>query len=62
MGFIREPEGVDFTVIPWEMTDEERKQVSAYIAKRKLEVAKILKRREAAAAKRAAAKIAKQGA
>ena len=60
MGFIREPEGVDFTVIPWEMTDEERKQVSAYIAKEKVRMAKLKKRREAAAAKRAAVKSAKE--
>ena len=57
MEFIREPKGVDFEVINRDLTEEERQRMSAYIAKRKLEVAKILKRSEAAAAK-----IAKQGA
>lgn len=55
MGLIREPKGVDFFVINRELTPEERAEVSAYIAKEKLRMAKLKKRREAREAKKAAA-------
>ena len=35
MGLIREPKNVDFTVIDKPWTDEERKELSAYIKMRK---------------------------
>ena len=52
MGFIREPKGVDFTVINREMTAEERKALSAFIVQEKLRIAKLKKRREALLARR----------
>lgn len=58
MGFIREPKGVDFFVINRDLTPEERAEVSAYIAKEKLRTAKLQKRREARAAKKAAEQAA----
>ncbi|MEY3444735.1 MAG: hypothetical protein RLZZ519_3016 [Bacteroidota bacterium] len=58
-GIVREPEGVEFTVINRDMTEKERQLLSAYIAKDKLRMAKLKKRRETAAAKRAALKAAK---
>jgi hypothetical protein len=56
MGIVKEPEGVELTVINREMTEEERRYLSAYIAKEKLRLAKLKKRRETAEAKRAATK------
>jgi hypothetical protein len=56
MGIIREPKGVDFTVINREMTAEERTALSAFIVQEKLRIAKLKKRREKAAEKRAASK------
>jgi hypothetical protein len=50
MGLIREPKGVDFTVLPWEMTEEERARVSAFIAREKLRLAKLEQRKESRAA------------
>jgi hypothetical protein len=47
MGIIREPKGVDFTVVPWEMTEEERAKVSAFITREKLRIAKAEKARAA---------------
>lgn len=38
MGYIKEPKGIDFTVIDHTLTEEERKKLSAYIEKRKLEI------------------------
>ena len=32
MGFIREPEGVDFVVVPTTLTDEDRREISNAIA------------------------------
>ena len=40
MGYIKEPNGVDFTVINREMTKKEKKRLSEYISKRKQEIAK----------------------
>lgn len=58
MGIIREPKGVDFTVEPWEPTPDELKSLSAFIVQEKLRITKLKKRREKAAAKRAAEKAA----
>ncbi len=58
LDIIREPHGVELTVINRDPSPEERKAMSAYIAQRKLEIQKLLKRREKAAAKRAASKAA----
>lgn len=55
MGLIREPKGVDFFVINRELTSEKREALSANIAKEKLRMAKLKKRREAREAKKAAA-------
>lgn len=44
MGYIKEPKGVDFTVLDKEMTEVEKKNLSAYIEKRKHEIAEIHKR------------------
>ena len=44
MGYIKEPKGVDFTVINKEMTEEEKIKLSAYILKRKLEIKEMHKR------------------
>jgi hypothetical protein len=45
MGYIKEPKGVDFTVINREMTQDEKKKLSDFIAKRKMEISKIRKKR-----------------
>jgi len=38
MGFIREPEGVDFVIQSKPLTDKQEKELSEFIAKRKLEI------------------------
>ncbi|MFA9392699.1 MAG: hypothetical protein ACERKD_23020 [Prolixibacteraceae bacterium] len=40
MGFIREPEGVDFVIQSKPLTDKQGKELSEFIAKRKLEIKK----------------------
>lgn len=37
MGYIKEPKGVDFLIQSPPLTDKERKELSEFIAKRKLE-------------------------
>jgi len=41
MGFIREPEGVDFVIQSKPLTEKQEKELSDFIAKRKLEIKKI---------------------
>jgi hypothetical protein len=41
MGFIREPEGVDFVIQSKPLTPEQEKDLSEFIAKRKLEIKKV---------------------
>ncbi len=38
MGFIKEPEGVDFVIQSKPLTEKQKKELSEYIAKRKLEI------------------------
>ena len=38
MGFIREPEGVDFVIQSKPLTEKQEKELSEFIAKRKLEI------------------------
>jgi len=38
MGFIREPEGVDFVIQSKTLTENQEKELSEFIAKRKLEI------------------------
>ncbi len=45
MGFIREPEGVDFVIQSKPLTKKQEKELSAYIAKRKLEIKNQTKKR-----------------
>ncbi len=40
MGFIREPEGVDFVIKSKPLTKKQEKQLSEFIAKRKLAIKK----------------------
>jgi hypothetical protein len=40
MGFIREPEGVDFIIQSKPLTEKQEKELSEFIAKRKLEIKK----------------------
>ena len=40
MGFIKEPEGVDFVVQSKPLTEKQEKELSEFIAKRKLEIKK----------------------
>lgn len=40
MGFIREPEGVDFVIQSKPLTEQQEKELSEFIAKRKLEINK----------------------
>ena len=42
MGFIKEPEGVDFVIQSKPLTKKQEKELSEYIAKRKLEIKKQL--------------------
>jgi dsDNA-binding SOS-regulon protein len=44
MGFIREPKGVDFVIQSKPLTEKQEKELSEFIAKRKLEIEKILKK------------------
>lgn len=44
MGYIKEPKGIDFTVLDKEMTEDEKKKLSAYITKRKQEIGEMRKR------------------
>jgi hypothetical protein len=45
MGFIREPEGVDFVIQSKPLTKKREKDLSEYITKRKLEIKKLTKKR-----------------
>ena len=38
MGLIREPEGVDFVIQSKPLTDKQEREISEYIAKRKLAI------------------------
>ncbi len=38
MGYIKEPEGVDFVIQSKPLTDKQEKDLSEFIAKRKLEI------------------------
>jgi hypothetical protein len=40
MGIVKEPEGVDFVIQSKPLTEKQQKELSAYIAKRKLEIKK----------------------
>ncbi len=40
MGIIREPEGVDFVIQSKPLTEKQEKELSEFIAKRKLEIKK----------------------
>ncbi|MCC5929066.1 MAG: hypothetical protein JJU28_07455 [Cyclobacteriaceae bacterium] len=40
MGFIREPEGVDFVIQSKPLSEKQEKELSEFIAKRKLEIKK----------------------
>ena len=44
MGFIREPEGVDFVIQSKPLTEKQEKELSEFIAKRKLEIKKTYKK------------------
>lgn len=44
MGFIREPEGVDFVIQSKPLTEKQEKELSEFIAKRKLEIKKLSKK------------------
>lgn len=44
MGYIKEPKGVDFSVINKDMTEEEKVKLSSFISKRKQEIKEIHKR------------------
>ena len=44
MGFIKEPEGVDFVIQSKPLTEKQEKELSDFIAKRKLEIEKISKK------------------
>jgi hypothetical protein len=41
MGFIREPEGVDFVIQSKPLTKKQEKELSEFIAKRKIEIKKL---------------------
>jgi len=43
MGFIKEPEGVDFVIQSKPLTEKQEKELSEFIAKRKLEIKKTKK-------------------
>lgn len=40
MGFIKEPEGVDFVIQSKPLTEKQERELSEFIAKRKLEIKK----------------------
>ena len=44
MGFIREPEGVDFVIQSKPLTEKQKKELSEFIARRKTEIIKISKK------------------
>jgi hypothetical protein len=44
MGFIREPEGVDFVIQSKPLTVKQEKELSEFITKRKLEIKKLSKK------------------
>ena len=44
MGFIKEPEGVDFVIQSKPLTEKQEKELSEFIAKRKLEIKKKVKK------------------
>jgi len=44
MGFIKEPDGVDFVIQSKPLTEKQAKELSEYIAKRKLEIKKTSKK------------------
>lgn len=44
MGFIREPDGVDFVINSKPLTKKQERELSDYIAKRKLEIKNLAKR------------------
>ena len=44
MGFIKEPEGVDFVIQSNPLTEKQEKELSEFIAKRKLEIKKTSKK------------------
>jgi hypothetical protein len=44
MGFIKEPEGVDFVIQSKPLTEKQAKELSKFIAKRKLEIKKLTKK------------------
>jgi hypothetical protein len=44
MGFIKEPEGVDFVIQSKPLTERQKKELSEFIARRKAEIMKISKK------------------
>jgi hypothetical protein len=44
MGFIREPEGVDFVIQSKPLSSKQEKELSEFISKRKLEIKKLAKK------------------
>lgn len=44
MGFIKEPDGVDFVIQSKPLTEKQAKELSEFIAKRKLEIKKLIKK------------------
>jgi hypothetical protein len=44
MGYIKEPKSIDFTVLDKEMTEDEKKKLSAYIVSRKHEISEMHKK------------------
>jgi len=45
MGYIKEPEGIDFVIQSKPLTKKEESELSDYIAKRKLEIRTISKKK-----------------
>jgi hypothetical protein len=48
MGFIKEPEGIDFKIQSKPLPEKKEQELSNFIAKRKLEIKKMLKRNKLA--------------
>jgi hypothetical protein len=44
MGFVKEPEGIDFVIQSKPLTTKQEKELSEFIAKRKLELKKRMKK------------------
>ncbi|MCX6238940.1 MAG: hypothetical protein NTY07_15485 [Bacteroidia bacterium] len=44
MGLIKEPEGVDFVIQSKPLTEKQERELSAFIAKRKIEIKKLAKK------------------